>query len=73
VTAGDGGVDTVETPNGIVCAGTTAANDPLCTEQFANSAVASLKVVPDSGYAFTGWSLNGWGSSLLAPSHVTLS
>lgn len=59
VTAGDGGVDAVEAPNGIVCSGTTAASDPLCTEQFKQSAVATLKVVPEAGYVFTGWTVNG--------------
>ena len=42
--AGDGGVDDA---------------DPLCTEQYANSQVASLKVVSDAGYGFTGWIING--------------
>ena len=64
VTAGDGGVDVVEAPNGIVCSGTTAASDPLCTEQFKNSDIAALKVVPDTGYVFTGWTVNG--------AHITL-
>lgn len=34
VTVGDGGVDAVEAPNGIVCSGGMATDDPLCTEQF---------------------------------------
>ena len=59
VTAGDGGVDVVEAPNGIVCSGGMAANDPLCAEQFKNSDIAALKVVPDTGYVFTGWTVNG--------------
>ncbi len=59
VTAGDGGVDAVEAPNGIVCSGGMAADDPLCMEQFKQSAVAALKVVPAAGYAFTGWTVNG--------------
>jgi hypothetical protein len=52
-------VDTVEAPNGIVCSGGMAADDPLCTEQFGSSAVASLNVVPEPGYGFTGWTVNG--------------
>ena len=58
VIAGDGGVDAVE-PDGIACSGGMAADNPLCTEQFKNSAIASLKVVPEPGYAFTGWTVNG--------------
>ena len=59
VTAGDGGVDAVEAPNGIACSSATAANDPRCTEQFTNSAVAALKVTTEPGYVFTGWTVNG--------------
>ena len=55
---GDGGVDAVEA-DGIACAGGMAATDPRCTEQFKNSAIASLKVVPEAGYVFTGWTVNG--------------
>jgi len=58
VTAGDGGVDDAEpNGNGIVCYSETT-DDALCTEQYANSQIASLKVVPESGYAFTGWTVN---------------
>ena len=59
VMAGDGGVDVVETPNGIACSGGMAADDPLCIEQFENSSVATLKVVPEPGFVFTGWTVNG--------------
>ncbi len=58
VTAGDGGVDDVEAPNGIVCSGDMVADDPLCKEQFQNSAVATLKVTTEPGHAFTGWIVN---------------
>ena len=57
VIAGDGGVDAVEA-DGIACSGGMAADDPLCAEQFKASAVAALKVVPEAGYAFTGWTVN---------------
>ena len=57
VTAGDGGVDTIET-NGIVCSGATA-DEALCREQFQNNAVATLKVSPAPGFVFTGWTVNG--------------
>ena len=50
--------DTVET-DGIACAGGMAADNPLCTEQFKNADLAALKVVPEAGYAFTGWTVNG--------------
>jgi len=60
VTAGDGGVDAAEANgNGIVCAGATAANDPLCTEQFKNNALATLKVTTEPGYGFNGWIVDG--------------
>ena len=59
VTAGDGGVDVVEAPNGIVCSGGMAATDPLCTEQFKNTAIAALKVVSDPSHLFLGWIING--------------
>lgn len=59
VFGGDGGVDTVESPNGIVCSGGMAADDPLCTEQFASTMIAALKVVPEPGYTFRGWTVNG--------------
>ena len=59
VMAGDGGVDDDETEgNGIVCSGETT-DDALCTEQYANDNIAALKVVPDAGYVFTGWTVNG--------------
>ena len=60
VLAGDGGVDDAEpNGNGIVCSGGMATNNPLCTEQFQKSQVASLKVVPEPGHVFTGWTVNG--------------
>ncbi len=59
VTAGDGGVDIMESPNGIACSYGMAMNDPLCTEQFESSTIASLKVTPEPGYVFTGWTVNG--------------
>lgn len=55
----DGHTGTVEAPNGIVCSGGTATDDPLCTEQFQNSAIAALKVVPEPGYGFNGWIVDG--------------
>lgn len=59
VTAGDGGVDAAETNgNGIACSGGMAADNPLCTEQFKNSDLAVLKVVPGAGFVFTGWIVN---------------
>ncbi len=58
VTAGDGGVDAIE-PDGIVCSGGMAATNPLCTEQFKNADLATLKVVPEAGYAFAYWDMNG--------------
>ncbi len=36
-----------------------ATDDPLCTEQFQNSAIAALKVVPEPGYGFNGWIVDG--------------
>ena len=58
VIAGDGGVDAVET-DGIACAGGMAATDPLCTEQFKNTAIAALKVTTEPGFVFTGWIVDG--------------
>ena len=40
-----GGVDAIEA-DGIACAGGMAADNPLCTEQFKNADLAALKVVP---------------------------
>ena len=45
--------------NTLACSGATAATNPLCTEQFKNADLAALKVVPEAGYAFTGWTVNG--------------
>ena len=60
VTAGDGGVDAPEADgNGIACAGGMAATNPLCTELFKNADLATLKVAPESGFVFTGWTVNG--------------
>ena len=59
VIAGDGGVDEAVEADGIACAGGMAADNPLCTEQFKNSDVAALKVVPDPGYEFVYWEMNG--------------
>jgi len=59
VTAGDGGVDVAEAPNGILCSGGMAATNPLCTEQFKNADLAVLKVALEPGYGFTGWIVDG--------------
>ena len=60
VLAGDGGIDDAEAEgNGIVCSGGTAVDDPLCTEQYENSQIASLKVIPEEGYGFNGWIVDG--------------
>ncbi len=59
VLGGDGGVDDDEpNGNGIVCSSGTT-DEALCTEQDANSQIAALKVVPEPGYVFTGWAVNG--------------
>lgn len=59
VIAGDGGVDDDEPDgNGIVCSSETT-DDTLCTEQYANSQIAALKIVPDPGHSFRGWTVNG--------------
>ena len=52
-------MDAAEAPNGIACAGGMAADNPLCSEQFKNSSVAALKVVPDAGHLFAYWEMNG--------------
>ena len=60
VMAGDGGVDAAEANgNGIACSGGMAANDPLCAEQFNAADIAALKAVPEAGYGFTGWIVDG--------------
>ncbi len=59
VLGGDGGVDDDEPDgNGIVCSSETT-DEALCTEQDANSQIVALKVAPDEGDDFTGWSVNG--------------
>jgi len=44
--------------NGIACAGGMTATNPLCTEQFKNADLAVLKVSPEAGFIFTGWTVN---------------
>jgi hypothetical protein len=55
----DGGVNAVETPNGMACVSGMTTSDPLCTEQFKNFNFTMLKVTTDPGYMFTGWIVNG--------------